>query len=50
MHIPKTDAKLRQMLEQYTTDPIYKNILIDLVSHFITFYMLCHKFHNNIDM
>jgi len=30
--IPVDDTMLRKILEEYTTDPIYQNIYVDLVS------------------
>jgi len=39
-HLPEHDAKLREILAQYTTDPIYRNIYIDLVSHYSLFCVL----------
>jgi len=35
--IPKNDSKLRDILQQYITDPIYRNIYVDLVGHFSYF-------------
>jgi len=39
--VPEDDAKLRSILMQYTTDPIYTNIYIDLVRHFFTARQRC---------
>jgi len=44
-NIPEDDARLREILEKYTTDPIYNNIYIDLVGHFPTFYMFVRAMH-----
>ena len=35
--LPVDDDKLHAILEEFSTDPIYKNIFIDLVGHVYMF-------------